>query len=514
MASTVVRKIFTTASGGSGSSITLVAGTNITIDNTDPTQPIISTTADDITIVANYSALPAANTVSGKFYWCSASQGTSWLPGSLGGTYYSAGLYYSNGTTWEFIDVPYQATQATVDTGTNTNQFVTPSTFTNASKWANYGLLANPLSQFAATTSAQLASVISDETGSGALVFGTTPTFTTNITTPKIIGGTGIGSSLDIQSTSGVGSSDYIRFLVGNNGATEAARFLTGGALLINRTTATSAAGKVELSTGNNAYGYTHTNGTIILTTYVDVSTASYLGTATNHALDLFVNNGATRLRVQAGGNIGIGSKLYISNVASTPTALLHLGAGSSSANSAPVKLTTGTPNTTAEAGALEYNTPQLLFTNGGGQRQEIPLIQQTRVSTQLDVTSSTSVVQVTGLTSTLVAGKIYKFEVKLFVDASGGGTRVSFGGTATATTFINQYNILDNATSGVLPSRTTALTTEVTNNPLTSGFITMEGTIVVNGAGTFYPTFAQKTSNGTASSVLVGSSFIVMETA
>src|SRR5205814_7416509 len=33
------------------------------------------------------------------------------------------------------------------------------------------GLTANPLSQFAATTSAQLAGVISDETGTGALVF-------------------------------------------------------------------------------------------------------------------------------------------------------------------------------------------------------------------------------------------------------------------------------------------------------------------------------------------------------
>lgn len=37
-------------------------------------------------------------------------------------------------------------------------------------------LVANPLSQFAATTSLQLAGVISDETGSGALVFGTAPT--------------------------------------------------------------------------------------------------------------------------------------------------------------------------------------------------------------------------------------------------------------------------------------------------------------------------------------------------
>lgn len=37
-------------------------------------------------------------------------------------------------------------------------------------------LVGNPLSQFAATTSAQLAGVLSDETGSGAAVFGTAPT--------------------------------------------------------------------------------------------------------------------------------------------------------------------------------------------------------------------------------------------------------------------------------------------------------------------------------------------------
>ena len=40
-------------------------------------------------------------------------------------------------------------------------------------------LVADPLSQFAATTSAQLAGVLSDETGSGAAVFGTSPALTT-----------------------------------------------------------------------------------------------------------------------------------------------------------------------------------------------------------------------------------------------------------------------------------------------------------------------------------------------
>ena len=43
------------------------------------------------------------------------------------------------------------------------------------------GFVADPLSQFAATTSAQLLATISDETGSGSLVFGTSPTLTTPV---------------------------------------------------------------------------------------------------------------------------------------------------------------------------------------------------------------------------------------------------------------------------------------------------------------------------------------------
>lgn len=90
-----------------------------------------------ISVVANYSALPSASINSGKFYWASNSQGTKWLPGSVGGTYYPNGLYYSNGTSWEYFESPYQATQSEVNTGTNTDKFVTPSTFTNASKWSS-----------------------------------------------------------------------------------------------------------------------------------------------------------------------------------------------------------------------------------------------------------------------------------------------------------------------------------------------------------------------------------------
>lgn len=95
----------------------------------------INKSGTQITVVANYSALPDPTTVSGKFYWAEASQGTSWLPGSLGGTYYNSGMYYSNGVSWSFVNVPYQATQSEVNTGTNTDKFVTPDTLKNSSQW-------------------------------------------------------------------------------------------------------------------------------------------------------------------------------------------------------------------------------------------------------------------------------------------------------------------------------------------------------------------------------------------
>jgi len=88
-----------------------------------------------ITVEANYSALPAPNTVSGKFYWVENSQGTAWLPGSLGGTYYPKGLYYSNGVSWIVTDAPYQASQLEVNTRTNNDKFVTPLTLANSDQW-------------------------------------------------------------------------------------------------------------------------------------------------------------------------------------------------------------------------------------------------------------------------------------------------------------------------------------------------------------------------------------------
>jgi len=210
--------------GGGGTVMSVNSGTDITVDNTDPANPIVNFTGtyqDPITVVANYSALPAVGTVTGEFYWCSASQGTSWLPGSLGGTYYSAGLYYSNGVSWEFMDVPYQATQSEVNTGTNTNKFVTPDTFTNATKWATKQ---NVLSGTGLVYSTAGTISYYTTTGSGTVAaLQTSPVFLVDITSPKHIGGTAKTSKIEyVASTAASPTSTAVAhsFFGGNNGTT------------------------------------------------------------------------------------------------------------------------------------------------------------------------------------------------------------------------------------------------------------------------------------------------------
>jgi len=66
-----------------------------------------------------------------------------------------------------------------------------PDTITRDSEWDTIGEIetatgVNIIVDTEIDTSAELASIVTDETGSGALVFGTSPTFTTDITTPKV----------------------------------------------------------------------------------------------------------------------------------------------------------------------------------------------------------------------------------------------------------------------------------------------------------------------------------------
>jgi len=98
-------------------------------------------------------------------------------------------LKYHNGTTWVELSVggsgtwqPYDADLSAI-AALSADGLLRKSSGTWAMDSASYAVTTTGLSQFATTTSADLAGIISDETGSGALVFATSPTFVTGIGT-------------------------------------------------------------------------------------------------------------------------------------------------------------------------------------------------------------------------------------------------------------------------------------------------------------------------------------------
>ena len=85
----------------------------------------------------------------------------------------TSGFLKSNGSgTWTIDTTVYLTSATGVTTVNGASGAIT-----------NVAVTTTALSQFASTTSAQLAGVISDETGSGVVVFGTSPAITTSLTT-------------------------------------------------------------------------------------------------------------------------------------------------------------------------------------------------------------------------------------------------------------------------------------------------------------------------------------------
>lgn len=88
-------------------------------------------------VVTQYSNLPDPTTVNGEFYFVEQNQGTKWLPGSLGGTFYAKGLYYSNGVEWIYGgEFPINASQIETDAGFLVDKFISPNTLANYFKWS------------------------------------------------------------------------------------------------------------------------------------------------------------------------------------------------------------------------------------------------------------------------------------------------------------------------------------------------------------------------------------------
>lgn len=136
------------------------------------------------------------------------------------------------------------------------------------------------------------------------------------------------------------------------------------------------------------------------------------------------------------------------------------------------------------------------------------------KVSTsQLDKTSTTSASVVPGLQHKLLGGKTYIFRAVLTgTSGASGGAKFAIAGdsTLTATQYVaNGKNY--NGTTLNANSITTTLSNAVAAATAVFTDVIIEGSIVVNVPGVLGVFMAQNVSNGTTSSVYVGSSFVLI---
>ena len=140
----------------------------------------------------------------------------------------------------------------------------------------------------------------------------------------------------------------------------------------------------------------------------------------------------------------------------------------------------------------------------------------ETRATANTSITSSTTLVPVTGLTTNVQAGRTYGFQAELSGTwAAAGGVRAAIAGTATATNIVYDGWIVDSAANGIKGNAQSAALAGVVANAATTGtagHVTISGAITVNAAGTLLVQAAQSVSNAGATAILQGSTFFVWD--
>ncbi len=268
----------------------------------------------------------------------------------------------------------------------NAGIYLEPQT-TGVTNYAIYSAGAADNSFFAGTVTVNTNLVASLTASTGttmavgtSLTVGTTAQVTTNLQVPLIIGGTAIGSTITYKSTTASGTGSAHIFQGGNNGATELIRFENNGEIRIpnNRNI-------VGLDSGGSTYR--------ILLGWSAGDNININGRPGVSDIILDPSSSSKSFVVKSTGRVGV--------YGASGTALLHIGAGTASASTAPLKFTTGTLNTTAEQGAIEYVDPFWYATNSGPDRRLIQMGGRNAQSGTTYTAVTSDVNKIVGLTNT-----------------------------------------------------------------------------------------------------------------
>ena len=211
----------------------------------------------------------------------------------------------------------------------------------------------------------------------------------------------------------------------------------------------------------------------------------------------------ARNVRLSGGASVGIwsagteylraaGGRTYFIN--STPTASAYL-IDTSSDNTGIYKVANG---------VLGIGPFSLTFYQWAG---------QSRVTSNFDTGNSTTLANITGLTTTLTAGRTYSFSAIIPTTSNvAAGVKFAIAGTATATD-ITYEAIVYSAGAVVAQTRASALATTVgAVTAVTAAYCQITGTITVNAGGTLTIQMAQNVGNATGSVALRGSSLFVYD--